>query len=109
MNFDTLLIVSLLMIATKAGFMLLSIVKTQTIFTLLQEEVGLRAWKSLRFLMCFFLVGYCLAFFLLVTHKWEFLPILIGLVFSLGSLFVLLNINLYHNTLQQLLTTRVSQ
>jgi two-component system, NtrC family, sensor kinase len=109
MNFDILLIISLLMIGIGAGLMVLSIIKTQTILDILQDQIGLRAWKNLRLLMVFFLVGYCLAFLLLIAQKWQLLPILIGLVFSLGSLFVLLNINLYHKTLHQLLETRVSQ
>lgn len=109
MIFDILLIISLLMIAIGAMLMFLSIVKTQTILDLLQKEIGLRSWKNLRLLMVFFLVGYCLAFLLLITQQWKLLPILIGLVFSFGSLFVLLNVNLYHNTLKQLLATRVSQ
>lgn len=109
MNFDILLLISLLMIAIGAGLMLLSIIKTQRILVLLQEEIRLRSWERLRLLMVFFLVGYCLAFLLLITKQWELLPILIGLVFSFGSLFVLLNVNLYHNTLKQLLATRVSQ
>jgi two-component system, NtrC family, sensor kinase len=109
MNFEILLLISLLMIAIGAGLMFLSIVKTQTILDLLQEETGIRSWKKLRLLMVFFLVGYCLAFFLLITQQWQLLPILIGLVFSLGSLFVLLNLKLYHKTLKQLLATRVSQ
>lgn len=89
--------------------MVLSIVKTQTILDILEDQIGLQAWKELRLLMVFFLVGYCLSFLLLITQQWQLLPILIGLVFSLGSLFVLLNINLYHKTLHQLLETRVSQ
>ncbi|MBE9188322.1 HAMP domain-containing histidine kinase [Microcoleus sp. LEGE 07076] len=59
--------------------------------------------------MCVFLVGYCFALFLLVNQQWQLLPILIGLVFGLGSLFVLLSVNIYHYTFQQLLATRVSQ
>ncbi|WP_228057536.1 sensor histidine kinase [Tychonema sp. LEGE 07203] len=47
--------------------------------------------------------------FLLINQQWQLLPILIGLVFCLGSLFVLLNVNIYHYTFQQLLATRVSQ
>lgn len=109
MNFEILLLVSLLLIAIGAGFMLLSIVKTKTILALLQEEIGLRSWKNLRLLMVFFLAGYCISFLLLVAQQWQLLPILIGLVFSLGSIFVFLNVNLYHNTLHQLLATRVSQ
>lgn len=109
MNFEILLLVSLLLIAIGAGFMLLSIVKTKTILALLQEEIGLRSWKNLRLLMVFFLAGYCISFVLLVAQQWQLLPILIGLVFSLGSIFVFLNVNLYHNTLHQLLATRVSQ
>ena len=89
--------------------MLLSIVKTKTILALLQEEIGLRSWKNLRLLMVFFLAGYCVSFLLLIAQQWQLLPILIGLVFSLGSIFVFLNVNLYHNTLHQLLATRVSQ
>ena len=109
MNFEILLLVSLLLIAIGAGFMLLSIVKTKTILALLQEEIGLRSWKNLRLLMVFFLAGYCISFLLLIAQQWQLLPILIGLVFSLGSIFVFLNVNLYQNTLHQLLATRVSQ
>jgi C4-dicarboxylate-specific signal transduction histidine kinase len=101
--------ISLLMIGIGAWLMVLSIVKTQTILDILEDQIGLQAWKELRLLMVFFLVGYCLSFLLLITQQWQLLPILIGLVFSLGSLFVLLNINLYHKTLHQLLETRVSQ
>ena len=101
--------ISLLMIGIGAWLMVLSIVKTQTILDVLEDQIGLQAWKDLRLLMVFFLVGYCLSFLLLITQQWQLLPILIGLVFSLGSLFVLLNINLYHKTLHQLLETRVSQ
>ncbi|WP_228056777.1 sensor histidine kinase [Microcoleus sp. LEGE 07076] len=89
--------------------MLLSIFKTQKILDLLKKETGYLAWKNLRFLMCVFLVGYCFALFLLVNQQWQLLPILIGLVFGLGSLFVLLSVNIYHYTFQQLLATRVSQ
>ena len=109
MNFEILLMISLLMIGIGAWLMVLSIVKTQTILDILEDQIGLQAWKELRLLMVFFLVGYCLSFLLLITQQWQLLPILIGLVFSLGSLFVLLNINLYHKTLHQLLETRVSQ
>ena len=109
MNFEILLMISLLMIGIGAWLMVLSIVKTQTILDVLEDQIGLQAWKDLRLLMVFFLVGYCLSFLLLITQQWQLLPILIGLVFSLGSLFVLLNINLYHKTLHQLLETRVSQ
>lgn len=109
MNIDFLLLVSLLLIALGAGFMLLSIIKTQKILNLLKEQSGYLAWKILRFLMVFFLLGYCLALFLLINQQWQFLPILIGLVFCLGSLFVLFNVNIYHYTFQQLLATRVTQ
>lgn len=97
---------TLSMISGGAGILLGSIFRTQQLLTLLNPPTLPLGWRLQILLMFCFLGGYGLAF-AMVLHQWFVgLPILMGLVFFLGSLFVLFSINLYYQTLKQLLKTQ---
>lgn len=71
------------------------------------SKQGLRSWKILSTLMAFFLLGYCLAAYLVVYRRSEWLTLLTGVVFFFGATFVLFSVNVYATTLRQLIASQV--
>lgn len=80
-----------------------AIVRTRQILVILKPQNLQIGWWVQFILMISFLGGYCLAFYLVLQEMLLWIPALMGLVFFLGALFVLFSVNLYYQTLQQLL------
>ncbi|MDD1416241.1 hypothetical protein MEN41_16935 [Dolichospermum sp. ST_con] len=81
----------------------LSIVKTNNILKLLKFNEAIKSWKTLFYLMIFFLFGYLVAFYLFIYKIIDLIAVLTGLVFFLGSCFVLLSVNIYNQTLEKII------
>ncbi|MEL6815947.1 MAG: ATP-binding protein [Cyanobacteria bacterium J06598_3] len=58
--------------------------------------------------MMLFLGGYCLAIYLIAYQHSGWLPLLTGVVFFFGALFVLFSVNIYTKTLHQLMASQAS-
>lgn len=86
--------------------MYLSIQKTTKILYLFNYGKERKSWRILYSLMVFFLFGYALAILLVLFNQSEGIILLTGIVFFFGALFVLLSINIYHETLRILLLTQ---
>ena len=71
-----------------AVIMWLSASKTGKIFNILSENKYKGSWKKLRFFMLFFILGYLVAVYLVISGKNELLVLLSGLIFFFGALFV---------------------
>lgn len=83
-----------------------AIVRTRQILVILQPQNLQIGWWIQFILMISFLGGYCLALYLVFKELLLWIPVLMGLVFFLGAFFVLFSVNLYYQTLQQLLKTQ---
>ncbi|MCU0552620.1 MAG: ATP-binding protein [Leptolyngbya sp. Prado105] len=88
---------------------LIALRRVYKIVRILRGQTDTRQWTVLISLMSSFILGYCLAIALLIYQAWTWLSLLTGVVFCLGSCFVLFTINLISKTIQQLLATRISQ
>ena len=92
-----------ILIMMGAVIMGLSIVKTNNILKLLKFNEAIKSWKTLFYLMIFFLFGYLVAFYLFIYKIIDLIAVLTGLVFFLGSCFVLLSVNIYNQTLEKII------
>ncbi|MGM3309189.1 sensor histidine kinase [Anabaena sp. WFMT] len=84
----------------------LSIFKTQKILKLFKTEPEQLSWQIMFLLMIFFLGGYLLCIYLTIVRLIEWIPLLTGLVFFFGSLFVFFSVTIYYYTLQRLFLTQ---
>ncbi|MEA5570018.1 sensor histidine kinase [Calothrix sp. UHCC 0171] len=91
------------LIALGAWIMWLSILKTQKIIKLFKTKPEQLNWQIIFSLMIFFLSGYLLCIYLTIYRLIEWIPLLTGMVFFFGALFVFLSITIYLQTLQRLL------
>ena len=99
-----------------AAVMSIAIVKTRKITAILRHDkssnharkVTFQNWQYLSTLMIFFLGGYCLAIYLIVYEHFSWIPLLTGIVFFFGALFVLFSVSIYTQTLHQLLASQAS-
>ncbi|WP_228059001.1 sensor histidine kinase [Nostoc sp. LEGE 06077] len=80
----------------------LSILRTRKILTFFKTEPDQLSWRIMFSLMVFFLGGYSLCIYLTITRLFEWIPLLTGMVFFFGSLFVLFSVTIYYQTLQRL-------
>ncbi|BAZ41240.1 two-component sensor histidine kinase [Calothrix sp. NIES-4101] len=83
--------------------MWLSILKTQKIIKLFTTKTEKLNWQIIFSLMIFFLSGYLLCIYLTIARLIEWIPLLTGMVFFFGALFVFLSVTIYLQTLQRLL------
>ncbi|HIK04563.1 MAG TPA: HAMP domain-containing histidine kinase [Trichormus sp. M33_DOE_039] len=93
-------------IAIGAGIMGLSIIKARKILKLFKKEPEQLSWQIMFFLMIFFLFGYSLCIYLITTRLINWIPLLTGMVFFFGALFVLFTVTIYYQTLQRLLVVQ---
>ncbi|BAY07056.1 two-component sensor histidine kinase [Calothrix sp. NIES-2098] len=84
----------------------LSIFKTQTILKLFKTESEQLGWRIMFLLMIVFLGGYLLCIYLTVTKLIQWIPLLTGMVFFFGALFVFFSVTIYYQTLQRLLSVQ---
>lgn len=99
-----------------AAVMSIAIVKTRKITAILRHDkssnharkLTFQNWQYLSTLMIFFLGGYCLAIYLIVYEHFSWIPLLTGIVFFFGALFVLFSVSIYTQTLHQLLASQAS-
>ena len=99
-----------------AAVMSVAIFKTQKITAMLKRDnirnhstnLTFQNWQYLSTLMIFFLGGYCLAIYLIAYEHFSWLPLLTGIVFFFGALFVLFSVSIYTQTLHQLLVSQSS-
>ncbi|MEL6493100.1 MAG: sensor histidine kinase, partial [Cyanobacteria bacterium J06621_3] len=90
-----------------AAVMVAAIFKTRKITAILRRDsssnhsINLRVqdWQYLSTLMILFLGGYCLAIYLIAYQYSGWLPLLTGVVFFFGALFVLFSVSIYTKTL----------
>ncbi|WP_253274494.1 sensor histidine kinase [Nostoc sp. PCC 7107] len=80
----------------------LSIVRTRKILAFFKTEADKLSWRIMFSLMVFFLGGYSLCIYLTITELFEWIPLLTGMVFFFGALFVLFTVTIYYQTLQRL-------
>ncbi|MDZ8056035.1 MAG: sensor histidine kinase [Aulosira sp. ZfuVER01] len=80
----------------------LSILRTHKILKLFQTEPDKLSWRIMLLLMIFFLGGYSLCIYLTVAKLIEWIPLLTGMVFFFGALFVFFSVTTYYQTLQRL-------
>ncbi|BAY18410.1 two-component sensor histidine kinase [Anabaenopsis circularis NIES-21] len=90
------------LIALGAGIMGLSILRTRKILTFFKTEPDKLSWQIMFSLMVFFLGGYSLCIYLTITRQFEWIPLLTGMVFFFGALFVLFSVTIYYQTLKRL-------
>jgi len=90
------------LITLGAGIMGLSIFKTQKILSLFKTEADQLSWRIMFLLMVFFLGGYSLCIYLTIARLIEWIPLLTGMVFFFGALFVFFSVTIYYHTLQRL-------
>ncbi|MEA5552190.1 ATP-binding protein [Anabaena cylindrica UHCC 0172] len=102
LNSSTFIFFIVTLITLGAWIMGLSIVKTQKILKLFKTEPEQLSWQIMFLLMIFFLGGYLLCIYLTIAGLIEWIPLLTGLVFFFGSLFVLFSATIYYSTLQRL-------
>ncbi|MEO1400554.1 MAG: ATP-binding protein [Cyanobacteria bacterium J06635_1] len=95
----------LAMIVGGAAVMMVAIRKTRQILEVLKADEGIGHWHTLFGLMVFFLGGYSLAAYLVVTYRFNGFPLLTGIVFFFGALFVWFSVSLYYQTLLKLMVT----
>lgn len=99
-----------------AAVMSVAIVKTRKITAILRHDkssnharkLTFQNWQYLSTLMIFFLGGYCLAIYLIAYEHFNWVPLLTGIVFFFGALFVLFSVSIYTQTLHQLLASQAS-
>lgn len=96
----------LILIVMGAGVMSLAIIKTRSIIKFFRSGHELRNWRILSGLMMFFLAGYSFAFYLVLARLNQWIPLLTGIVFFFGALFVLFSVSVYHQTLRKLINTQ---
>ncbi|MCF4966804.1 sensor histidine kinase [Nostoc sp. CMAA1605] len=94
------------MIALGAGIMGLSIIKARKILKLFKKEPERWSWQIMFLLMVFFLFGYSLCIYLTIARLIDWIPLLTGMVFFFGALFVLFTVTIYYQTLQRLLVVQ---
>lgn len=94
------------LITLGAGIMGLSIIRTNKILKLFKKEPEKFSWQIMLSLMIFFLGGYSLCIYLTIARLIEWIPLLTGMVFFFGALFVLFTVTIYHQTLQRLFLVR---
>ncbi|QLE40685.1 HAMP domain-containing histidine kinase [Nostoc sp. C052] len=90
------------LITLGAWIMGLSILRTQKILKLFKTEPDKLSWQIMFLLMVFFLGGYSLCIYLTIEKLIEWIPLLTGMVFFFGALFVFFSVTIYHHTLQRL-------
>jgi len=99
-----------------AAVMIVAICQTRQITAILRHgsrhnhsiNLRLQDWQYLSTLMMLFLGGYCLAIYLIAYQHSGWLPLLTGVVFFFGALFVLFSVNIYTKTLHQLMASQAS-
>lgn len=99
-----------------AAVMVVAIFKTRKITAILRRDsssnhsINLRVqdWQYLSTLMILFLGGYCLAIYLIAYQYSGWLPLLTGVVFFFGALFVLFSVSIYTKTLHQLMASQAN-
>ncbi|MEH2050717.1 hypothetical protein [Nostoc sp.] len=90
------------LITLGAWIMGLSILRTQKILKLFKTEPDKLSWQIMFLLMVFFLGGYSLCIYLTIARLIEWIPLLTGMVFFFGALFVFFSVTIYYHTLQRL-------
>ena len=80
----------------------LSILQTRLIFRQVDERRYRRFWQLLTLLMGIFVIGYLIAFFLLLNPNLHLLILLLATVFGLGAVFVFLTVYVSRITIEHL-------
>jgi len=91
-----------------AGIILVALLSTRKILTLIKGSRSISSWRNLIVLMAGFLVGYICVLLMIVMGRIESLIVLTGVIFFAGALFVLLVVRIGRETINDLLTTRIS-
>jgi two-component system, NtrC family, sensor kinase len=91
------------MIILGAGIMGLCIYRTSKILSLFEIESDRSSWEVMYRLMIFFLCGYSVLAYLISGRLFEWVPLLTGMVFFFGALFVWFSVNVYYRTLHRFL------
>lgn len=94
------LIISLILLG--ALILFFAILRTRGIFKLLEQENFRRGWRKLVILMSFFELGYFGMVFVIIGDQHQFLPILTGVIFLMGSVFVFIVVSMGAKTCQLL-------
>ncbi|BAB74471.1 MULTISPECIES: sensor histidine kinase [Nostocaceae] len=102
LNSSIVLSFIIILITLGAGIMGLSILKTQKILKLFKTEPEQLSWQIMFLLMIFFLGGYLGSIYLTIARLIEWIPLLTGMVFFFGALFVFFSVTIYYHTLQRL-------
>ncbi|WP_227788852.1 MULTISPECIES: ATP-binding protein [unclassified Nodularia (in: cyanobacteria)] len=92
----------IILITLGAWILGLSILRTQKILQFFKTEPERLSWQIMFFLMIFFLGGYSLCIYLIIAKLIEWIPLLTGMVFFFGALFVFFSVTIYYHTLQRL-------
>ncbi|MEP5612786.1 MAG: ATP-binding protein [Cyclobacteriaceae bacterium] len=85
-----------------ALILLLAIFRTRKIFKFLSLKKTRNSWKNLYLLMAFFFVAYLVVIFIVFLGYQNILPLLTGVVFFFGAVFVLIVVTTGSNTLKNL-------
>ncbi|MEP1035617.1 ATP-binding protein [Ekhidna sp.] len=85
-----------------AAILFLAILKTRDIFQLLQHDNFRKGWRKLVVLMSFFELGYFGMVYVIVGDHHQALPILTGVIFLMGSVFVFIVVSMGAKTCQLL-------
>ncbi len=93
-------IISLILLG--AIILFLAMLKTRDIFQLLEQDNFRKGWRKLLILMSFFELGYFGMVFVIIGNHDNFLPVLTGVIFLMGSIFVFIVVSMGAKTCQQL-------
>ncbi|MBN1121262.1 MAG: hypothetical protein JXJ17_09290 [Anaerolineae bacterium] len=85
-----------------AGVMALSIFRTRHVFLVVSKPMFARLWRILVFMMLFFLGGYLLALYFVVSGRTDIVLILTGVIFLFGAVFVYIVVRLGYMTINDL-------
>ena len=103
-SYYTLTVLSLIMLG--AGIMAFCGIKTRTILSLLTRNREKKRWQLLYNLVGFCLAGYLLAAYFVIANLIQWIPLLMGMVFFIGALFVLFSVDAFLHTLDRLTLTQ---
>lgn len=82
--------------------MALSIFATRHIFLAVSKKMFARLWRVLVFLMIFFLGGYLMALYFVLSGKTDIVLVLTGVIFLFGAVFVYIVVRLGYLTINDL-------
>lgn len=99
---STQIILTGVLILVGAGVMALSIFAARHVFLAVSKNTFARLWRVLVFMMAFFLVGYLMALYFVLSGNTNIMLILTGVIFLFGAVFVYVVVQLGYLTIKDL-------